>query len=352
MIHFIESISRCLQANQSVSIATILSHTGSTPRTAGAQMLVMPGGGILGTIGGGKVESEIIEAASKLFNSGKARIKSFDLNPSGVSSDLDTICGGRLSIFIESVDGTKDNLRFFQDLGLQYRQNRDCLTITVLAQDRDELTIMDRHLILNDGSGQDRFPYSDVVLKQLISKTYGKRAAALLTVDERLFLVQHHHRANGTVSIFGAGHVARQLARLAKMVDFYTVVLDDREEFANRRRFADADEIVVLESFETALKDRAFDSHSFIVIVTRGHSHDKTVLAQALKTGAGYIGMIGSRRKRDAIYRQLLNEKFSQTDIDRVHCPIGLEIGAERPEEIAVSIAAELIRKRAASHFS
>jgi xanthine dehydrogenase accessory factor len=205
---------------------------------------------------------------------------------------------------------------------------------------------------LNDGSGQNRFPYPDQVLKRLISETYGKRTAALLPVDEQLFLVQHHHWTNGTVYIFGAGHVARQLARLTKMADFYTVVLDDREEFANRRRFTNSDEIVVLESFEAAFEDRAFDSHSYIVIVTRGHSHDKTVLAQALQTTAGYIGMIGSRRKRDIIYQKLLAEKFSQADIDRVHCPIGLDIGAETPEEIAVSIVAELILKRAASHFS
>jgi xanthine dehydrogenase accessory factor len=130
-------------------------------------------------------------------------------------------------------------------------------------------------------------------------------------------------------------------------MDFFTVVLDDRKEFANRQRFTDADEIVVLPSFETAFESHLFDPDSYIVIVTRGHSHDKTVLAQALQTNAGYIGMIGSRRKRNIIYRKLLDENFSQADIDRVHSPIGLKIGAETPEEIAVSIVAELIQKRA-----
>ena len=135
------------------------------------------------------------------------------------------------------------------------------------------------------------------------------------------------------------------------MMDFYTVVLDDREEFANRQRFTDSDEIVVLKSFEDAFVGRVFDTNSYIVIVTRGHSHDKTVLAQALKTNAEYIGMIGSRRKRDIIYQKLLADKFSQTDIDRVHSPIGLNIRAETPEEIAISIVAELIQSRAEKRY-
>jgi xanthine dehydrogenase accessory factor len=351
MIHFIETITQCLLANQPVSIATIISHTGSTPRTAGTQMLVMPDGSIMGTIGGGKVEAEVIGAALKLFGSGKAQIKTFDLNQSGASDDLDIICGGHLSILIESVNSTNDNLRFFQNLDVQYRQNSDCLTITALSQAKDVLTIVDRYLILNDGSGHSRFPYPDPVLKRLISKIYGQRSAVLLPVDEQLFLVQHHHWTDGTVYIFGAGHVARQLAGLTKMMNFYTVVLDDRDEFANRRRFTDSDEIVVLKSFEDAFDGRVFDSQSYIVIVTRGHSHDKTVLAQALKTDAGYIGMIGSRRKRNIIYQKLLDDNFSQADIDRVHSPIGLDIRAETPEEIAVSIVAELIQRRAEKRY-
>ncbi len=100
----------------------------------------------------------------------------------------------------------------------------------------------------------------------------------------------------------------------------------------------------MLESFNDAFSGLSVGRDDFIVILTRGHLHDKTVLAQALKTGAGYIGMIGSRRKRDAIYGALLEEGFGQRDIDRVHSPIGLSIGADTPEEIAVSIVAEMIQ--------
>jgi xanthine dehydrogenase accessory factor len=170
----------------------------------------------------------------------------------------------------------------------------------------------------------------------------------MLTVDGTLFML-HPIQSGETVYIFGAGHVSQQLARLTKMVGFHTIVLDDRKEFANRRRFRDADDIVELDTFDHAFDGLTMGSQSYIVIVTRGHTHDKTVLGQALKTGATYIGMIGSRKKRNIIYQKLLGENFTQADIDRVHSPIGLAIGAETPEEIAVSIIAELIQIRATS---
>ena len=153
--------------------------------------------------------------------------------------------------------------------------------------------------------------------------------------------------SEGTVYIFGAGHIGQKLAPLTKFVGFRTVVLDDREEFANRELLGPADRIVVLSSFDDAMRDLTIDEESYLVIVTRGHVHDKTVLGQALRTRARYIGMIGSRKKRDATYEVLAREGFTTRDLARVHSPIGLSIGAETPEEIAMSIAGELIAARA-----
>ena len=135
-------------------------------------------------------------------------------------------------------------------------------------------------------------------------------------------------------------------ALMAAMVDFRVIVLDDRPDFANAERFPGV-ETRVLESFARCFAGIPSGPETFVVIVTRGHAHDADVLAQALRTQAGYIGMIGSRRKRDAVYERLRGQGFSETDLARVHCPIGLEIGAETPEEIAVSINAELVAHRA-----
>ncbi|MDP3428020.1 MAG: XdhC family protein, partial [Humidesulfovibrio sp.] len=120
----------------------------------------------------------------------------------------------------------------------------------------------------------------------------------------------------------------------------------DRAEFASAERFPQA-QTRVLDSYGDCFAGLAAGPEAFVVIVTRGHVHDAEVLAQALRTRAGYIGMIGSRRKRDAVYALLRGQGFGEADLGRVRCPIGLEIGAETPEEIAVSIIAELIACRA-----
>ena len=130
------------------------------------------------------------------------------------------------------------------------------------------------------------------------------------------------------------------------MVGFRVWVLDDREAFANPERFPDAHRLSVLDGFERAFEDLEVTADSYVIIFTRGHLHDKTVLARALATDAGYIGMIGSRHKRNAIYDALREDGIAQTQIERAHCPIGLAIGAETPEEIAVSIVAEMISHR------
>jgi xanthine dehydrogenase accessory factor len=123
-------------------------------------------------------------------------------------------------------------------------------------------------------------------------------------------------------------------------------VLDDRSDFANSERFPKADQIIVIPSYDGLFAGLDIDRDSYLVIVTRGHLHDKTVLEQSLRTKAGYIGMIGSRRKQNLVYEELLGKGFTEDDLKRAHNPIGLDICAETPEEIAVSIVAELIKFR------
>src|SRR5690348_17471212 len=144
--------------------------------------------------------------------------------------------------------------------------------------------------------------------------------------------------------IFGGGHVSMALAKAANAAGFGIVVIDDREQFANAQRFPMAQEIVA--SYEKAFASLNPNASSYLVIVTRGHRDDMRVLAWAVRTQARYIGMIGSRRKVISVYRALEREGFSEKEFERVHAPVGLEIGALSPEEIGVSIAAELIAVR------
>lgn len=141
--------------------------------------------------------------------------------------------------------------------------------------------------------------------------------------------------------IFGGGHIGLALSFVAKLMKFEVVVVDNRRQFANRKRFPHADE-VFCSSYEDSFKKIAFDSNTYVVIVTHGHLHDADCLRGALKTKAGYIGMIGSRMKIANIFAKLKSE-FGSKRLKQVCTPIGLDIGAQTPEEISVAIAAQLI---------
>jgi len=145
--------------------------------------------------------------------------------------------------------------------------------------------------------------------------------------------------------IFGAGHVAVCVSKLAKMLGFKVAVIDDREEFANQDRFPEADEIIV-EDLEKALNHIKITSSTYIIIVTRGHLQDQDVLASVIKSEAAYIGMIGSRKKNATVFQRLVEQGISKEELDKVHAPIGININAQIPEEIAVSIVAEIIQVR------
>ena len=151
-----------------------------------------------------------------------------------------------------------------------------------------------------------------------------------------------------TAYIFGGGHVAYALEPVLRHIDFRTVVVDDREEYANSERFPHAERTIVVDDFDHSFDDIDVDEDSYIIIVTRGHRGDLKVLRQALKRQSAYIGMIGSRRKNRLLYDTLMEEGVTEDQIAQIHSPIGLDIGSETPEEIGVSIAAEIIGVRAA----
>ncbi len=170
-------------------------------------------------------------------------------------------------------------------------------------------------------------------------------ATALPLLAERARAAEENPTQTPMLILCGAGHVSYYIAQYAKGVHFRVIVCDDRPEYANPQRFPDADEIVVEDAERTFDKVRV-DDRSYIVIVTRGHRSDATVLEQALKTPARYIGMIGSRRKTLTILEKLRERGASREQLDRVYSPIGVSIGAVTPEEIALSIVCELVKIR------
>jgi len=147
------------------------------------------------------------------------------------------------------------------------------------------------------------------------------------------------------VLIFGAGHIAVCVSKLAKMVGFKVTVIDSRKEFASQDKFPEADKIII-ESIDKALQHIKITPSTYIIIVTRGHLQDQEVLASVIESDAAYIGMVGSRKKNATVFQHLEEQGISAQELKKVHAPIGMDIGAQTPEEIAVSIMAEIIQVR------
>ena len=338
---------RLLEAKKPVVMATIITREGSAPRTAGTKMIISADGSE-GTIGGGALEARVEKkAAAILAGRSTPTLMPYDLTRADTAA-MDMICGGKGTVLLDLLTVSDANLTLFRkwEALLADQASGWFVTIVQTAPPASEIERVS-HCVVDPATELCSGPSLDAEVWQAIADE-ARRATAMkvLHLDGILAIIEPAQRPT-TVFFFGAGHVAQPSLHLAAMTGFRCVILDDREEFANRERFPEAEEIHVVSGFQTACEGLDVDETSFIVIFTRGHHHDRTVLAQALKTEAAYIGMIGSKRKRDAIYASLMGEGFDRADLDRVHAPIGLAIKAETPEEIGVSIVAELIQERA-----
>ena len=251
MADIYEEIVRVKKEGIPAALATVTAVRGSSPGKEHFKMLVCQDGSIFGSVGGGELESQVIEKAKRIMVTEKAEEFDFNLtetgeNPSGM------LCGGNVSIFIEPI--------------------------------------------------VNHFAY-----------------------------------------IFGGGHIGLSLNKILNMVGFSTIIIDDREEFSNKERFPSAMETIAGD-YEKVMSNLKLNKPSYIIVTTRGHSFDEEVLEWAIKQDAKYVGMIGSKRKVITIYEHLKSRGVSQEVLDKVYSPIGLKIGAQTAEEIAVCIAAEIIQ--------
>lgn len=328
---------KTLNTGQSVLLCSIIASAGSAPRTSGARMLVLEDGTSYGSVGGGPVEGKTMAKAQEMLVSQENHlVMPFNLNAS-TAAEAGMICGGAVTVLLQRI--TPQEHDFFHTLvDLQAQGTPPAL-----------ITILENNNLVGRGwwsvkTGVQHIKLTPAITADLARKAGKSRQNFQLTDQEHVIIVEPLVVPN-VLYLVGAGHVAQATALVAHWAGFEVVVMDDRAEFANTKRYPQAKEVVVLDSFEQCLPH--FGPDDFVVIVTRGHAHDRNVLAQALKTRAGYIGMIGSVAKRDATYRSLLESGYTQADVDRVFCPIGLSIGADTPEEIAISIVAEMIQMRA-----
>jgi len=342
-----------LEKNRLSVLATIIKQEGSAPRGVGTKCLILEDGQIIGTVGGGQIEATVAEESRKVFTT-QSPIR-FHFNMEGVGADApEMICGGDVELFLEPVISENMNqLDLFKRVLEVGRRGGSGILATIVNPEHWLPTQIPKAFIESNGQKSGTLSETEEIenqLRQRMDQILNQRQPVILTYRDEdgknIELFVEPVLSDPRLYVFGAGHVSLELVSMANRVDFKVVVIDDREEYADPKKFPDAADVFQL-PFESVIHSLSVDESSYLVIVTRGHKHDRTILEQALKTPAKYIGMIGSRRKIKMIYDKLLEQGFTRQDLERVHSPIGLDIGAESPQEIAVSIVAELIKIRA-----
>ncbi|MFN8497820.1 MAG: XdhC family protein [Anaerolineae bacterium] len=347
MGEFYRLVAERLRQTRRVAAATIVHIRGSVPREAGTKMLIDPAGHHVGTIGGGCGESDVIAAGLRAIDTNAPALVRVDLTED-ISLESLGVCGGVMDVLVEPwEDG-----RLLRRLVEAEERNESLALLHVVAAPPPLADTVGRHALLTlDGRDDDDewlgAASNDVYQSAAELLDNGRSGLARIPTPEGevSVYVEVQGRAPRLV-IVGAGHIAVPLARLAKQLDFHVTVLDDRPAFANRARFPDADRIVV-DYFQPALRDLDLDRQTYIVLVTRGHQHDVESLIAVLDRPTAYIGMIGSARRVRAVFELLEREMgIDPQRLDKVHSPIGLDIGAETPAEIAVAIMAEIVKVR------
>jgi xanthine dehydrogenase accessory factor len=334
-------------------LATIIVLTGSGPRGVGTKFIIMEDGSYQGTIGGGLLEAQVLEGAKAVFTTRKPARLSFNLRGTDVAK-TDMLCGGQTQVFLEPLfPGRMDQWELFNRAVEIQKRGGSGILLTLVDPARWKEGEIPKLFIESDGErigAISGFGEIENKVKNDMADLLGKRQSALISYQDSRGQVWEVFAeplaSEPMLYVFGGGHVSSQIVPLASRVGFKVAVIDDRLEFADPTKFPEAAEVHHY-PFEGVIQKLHVNEASYLVIVTRGHIHDKAVLSQCLKTNAKYIGMIGSRRKIAMVYDKLREEGCTQKDIDRVYAPVGLEIGAETPEEIAVSIVAELISVRA-----
>ena len=306
-----------IREGASGALATVARVRGSTPVPAGTKMLVGAEGRLLGSVGGGCVEAEVIGAALEVQRRRAPSLLTHHLN-ADLAGDLGLSCGGTVDIFVEPLLTEPSYLRVLESAATA--ESGLVRTATEWG---------------SGGGGPIK------TFEQLDARSRG--AAATLTrdgrfVEERLLLAPR-------VFVFGAGHVGAAIALAAAAAGFRVVVVDDRAEYADPARFPAGIDVLAADIDNAFTRYELFAADA-VVIATRGHRNDALILERVATSSAGYVGLLGSRRKKVVVTKGLKAAGVPSKSLQRVRVPVGLAIGAVTPEEIAVSVVAELIAWR------
>ena len=341
-----EPLLAVLDSGQPAAMATLVSATGSNSKKLGARMLVDASGRILGAVTiGGCVDARVIESADQVIASRQAKLLDIEVDDNEAVA-IGLTCGGNVQVAVEPV-----NAKESATLDVYRRASAllaDGKTVVVVSR----LDARPGHLLVADGgvragslgaSAIDREAASQA--SQLLSS--GESGVATIQesgAETKLFF--ERLTPSLTLLIVGAGEIGIALARLARTAGMRVVVIDGRDRFATRDRFPDADAIEVGMPSEI-ISRRSVGTNDAVVLIAHDYKYELPVLREVLRRPAAYIGLLGSKKRGAAVRQMLTEEGFVADELARIHSPIGLNIGAKTPAEIAVSILAEVIAARA-----
>jgi xanthine dehydrogenase accessory factor len=334
-----EEIEKSLKGEEQIMLATILSTTGSAPAAEFSKMIIRNQGlTSIGTVGGGCLEAEVLTSARSLYGTKKAKISTFHLDEDNADSGL--ICGGSLDVLIEPIG--RLFLLVLKSLVNSREGGEDGVLVTVLENER---TTGKFYLVAGQSGAELPFPAEmRGAILESAREVMRTHEVVRFKLEEAEVIVEPVP-GQPSLILFGGGHVSKFVSSFAAQVGFRVTIVDDRVAFANKDRFPEAAEIIC-DGFLSAIDRLRITQNTYVAVITRGHKFDEAVLERILYSDAKYIGVIGSRRKILTAYKHYLAKGIPRELLERVHGPIGLDIGAVTAEEIGVSIVAELVRVR------
>lgn len=342
MPSFYDKIVDIIDRGTPVAIALVVSAQGSTPQCAGARALLDKAGLVCGTVGGGMVEAQASRFAREACRTGKPRV--FDCEMTNLDAAVEAaVCGGTMRVLVDPTVARHRSC-FVEAARALAERRRGCLVTTILVASDVKVDV--RWLTEPLLSAAPAFPGDQAIRSCLESGSPQRFVAGANAAEPAEEIFVEPVVPPPLLVIAGGGHVGRAVALEAARVGFDVILIDDRPEFADAANYP-SEIRVKCGPIAEEIAACPLDGDSFVVLVTRGHRHDAVALAQCVRRPLAYLGMIGSRRKVAFVRKNFLEKGLATAEeFDRVHAPIGLEIGAVTVPEIAVSIVAQLIAVR------
>jgi len=343
-------LSEFVPVSMQLVLATVISTRGSTPQKAGSSALFSSSELICGTVGGGVLEGRVQKIAMEAATNGGSYIYRFDLNKD-IYFREEAICGGQVEVLVDA--SVQNHQPLFNKIKALLHEKTPCAMVTIFSETSYGGGKTDRFVLTANGTGHIPEQYKKKIqeeanrlLVSLNPDDFCRMELQLPGEEEKKIAFIEPLFPPLRLVIAGAGHIGKALCHIGKLLDFEVTVIDDRIEFANSENLPDADKIIV-ENIGKALQGIDKEQDTYIVVVTRGHNDDAEALKQCIGSRAAYVGMIGSRTKIEKMHSNFVQNGWTSEDQWKsVHAPVGLDILSKSVEEIAISIAAELVLER------